>query len=298
MNDPLLVSVIIVTRNRSGILSQCLRSIYMQDYSHIEVILVDNDSTDDTLCMLTSQFPSAMVIHNHSNMGAIEGRNIGVRKATGDLCLFIDDDAEFLNHHAVHDSIQYFLKDKDLACLSMQVIDANDRIARKFIPRRNRKVITEDSPGAMFVTTGCVIRRSAFEEVGGFWEDLTPYFGGEPELSYRLLDKGYRILLTPHIVVRHFEVPIERNPSRRMYYGTRNTPWLALRNLPWYSVIGLTILAWGYFFLIAAINMQLHIYCKAIYASVKHFPAVYRIRKPIGPQAVALIWKHSGLIFF
>ena len=231
-------------------------------------------------------------------MGAIEGRSIGVDKARGELCIFIDDDAVFVDSSAISKSAGYFLSDDKLCCLSMRVIDENDRIVRKLIPRRDREEISDDRLGAMFAATGCVLRRSAFLEVGGFWKDLTPYFGGEPELSYRLLDKGYHILQTPHILVRHFEVPVERNPSRRMYYGTRNTPWLALRNLPWYSVVGLTTLAWGYFFLIALRNGHLKVFFKAIVASIKHWPAVYRIREPIGHQAVSTVWKYSGLILF
>ena len=298
MNASLSVSIVIVTRNRSTILAQCLRSVFMQDYTPIEVIIVDNDSADDTIRMLASEYPSVIIIRQNKNMGAIEGRNIGVRQAKGDLCVFIDDDAEFTDSQAIRKSTEYFLHDDRLSCLSMRVIDATDRIARKLIPRRDRREITDDSPAAMFVTTGCVIRRSAFMEAGGFWEALTPYFGGEPELSYRLLDVGYSILQTPHITVRHFEVPIERDPSRRMYYGTRNTPWLALRNLPWYSVIGLTTLAWGYFFLVAARDRQIPVFFKAAIASIRQWPAVYRIRKPIGPHAVAAIWKYSGLILF
>jgi GT2 family glycosyltransferase len=264
----------------------------------LEIIVVDNDSSDDTLEMLTSRYPSVVILRQPKNEGAIEGRNIGVRKATGDICIFIDDDAEFIDSRAVSKSVKYFLRDGNLSCLSMQVIDENDKIVRKLIPRRDRKKITDDSPGAMFAATGCAIRRSAFMEVGGFWKDLTPYFGGEPELSYRLLDKGYSILQTPHILVRHFQTPLERAPSRRMYYGTRNTPWLALRNLPWYSFISLTILAWGYFFVTAVKNRQLPTFFKAVVASIKHWPAVYRVRKPIGPQAIATVWKYSGIILY
>lgn len=298
MSVPLLVSVVIVTRNRSTVLFQCLESVFSQDYGNVEVIVVDNDSSDDTVQMLTSNYPSVIILRQPENAGAIKGRNIGVRKASGDLCVFIDDDAIFVDNQAISRSTGYFLYDLNLSCLSMRVIDEHDMIVRKLIPRRDRKKITDDTPGAMFAATGCVIRRSMFMEAGEFWEDLTPYFGGEPELSYRLLDKGYSILQTPHILVKHFQTPLERDPSRRMYHGTRNTPWLALRNLPWYSFISLTILAWSYFFLMALKNKQLPAFFKAVIASIQHWPAVYRIRKPIGSQAMATVWKYSGIILY
>jgi len=298
MNNPLFVSVVIVTRNRSVILSRCLHSVFAQDYADMEVIVIDNDSTDETAQMLKNTYPSVIVLHQQNNTGAPEGRNIGVHKAKGDICIFIDDDAEFTDNQSIRKSTEYFLKNSNLACLSMRIVDQDNKIVRKLIPRRDRKVITEDTPGALFVTTGCALRRTAFMDAGEFWEDLNPYFGEEPELSYRLLDKGYNILLTPHIIVRHYEEKLERHPGRRMYFGTRNAPWFILRNLPWYSVIGLTTLAWGYFFLIATRDRQLPMYFKAVFDSIKHMSAVYRIRKPIGPHAVAMLWKHSGLILF
>jgi hypothetical protein len=127
---------------------------------------------------------------------------------------------------------------------------------------------------------------------------LDPHFGGEPEFSYRLLDTGYHILHTPHIAVRCHEVRQQRKASRRLYSGTRNTPWIALRNLPWYSVVGLTFFSWGYFFLIASRDRQLPLFFKAISDSIEYWPAIYRLRKPVNSQAVATIWRHSGLIFY
>ncbi len=298
MNKNLRVSVIVVTRNRVEVLLQCLHSVFAQDYDNIEVIVVDNNSADNTVEMVKAKFPAALVLCQNQNMGAIHGRNIGVAKATGELCVFVDDDAIFIDNVAFKRVAQYFLADSQICCVSMRIVDCNNIIARKFIPRRDRKEIIEDRFGAMFVTTGCMMRRSAFLEVGGFWEDLTPYFGGEPEISYRLLDKGYKILHTPYVTVKHFEVPIERDPSRRIYQGTRNTPWIALRNLPWYSVIGLTILTWGYFFLVAVKENQIPAYCRAIKESIKHWPNVYRMRRVISAGAVKTVWQCSGLILF
>lgn len=294
----MFVSVVIVTRNRSSALDRCLQSVLAQDYAHKEIIVVDNGSSDDTLAMMSTRYPSITLLPQGKNTGAPQGRNIGIGHAKGELCVCIDDDAEFIGTQAISRCVEYFQKDAALACLSMHVVDQHDRVVTKLIPRRDRKIITQDTPGAMFSATGCALRSSAFREVGGFWEMLNPYFGEEPELAYRLLDKGYGILLTPHISVRHWEVSMERHVSRRLYYGTRNAPWLALKNLPWYSVIGLTVLSWGYFFLIALRDKQLGMYVKAIIESIKHLPEVYRLRKPIGPQAVAMLWRYSGLIVF
>ena len=294
----MFVSVVIVTRNRPQALLCCLQSVAAQDYQDMEVIVVDNASSGDTAAIIAAAYPSATILHQAINAGAPEGRNIGIRHAGGEICVCMDDDAELIGTTAISQCVDYFRKDEKLGCLSMRVLDDQGKIVKKLIPRRDRKVIDEDVHGALFSATGCALRRSAFWEVGGFWADLNPYFGEEPDLSYRLLDKGYHILQTPHISVHHHEAKAERHKSRRLYYGARNAPWLALRNLPWYSVIGLTILSWGYFFLVSIYELQMLMFFRAVAASIRHMPAVYRIRKPISRQTQRLLWRHSGLILF
>ena len=269
-----------------------------QDYKEMELIVVDNASGDDTLRMVEANFPSIILLRQSTNTGAPEGRNIGIRQAKGELCVCLDDDAEFTDSTAIGKCVEYFRNDNKLGCLSMRVLDHDGRIVTKLIPRRDRKVFDEDMQGALFSATGCALRRSAFIEAGEFWKDLGLYFGEEPELSYRLLDKGYTIVQTPHICVRHYKTPdeVKPNQSRRIYYGTRNAPLLALRNLPWYSVIGFTILSWGYFFLVALRDGQLRTYFRAIIASVRHMPSVYGIRKPVSKQTERMLWRYSGLI--
>lgn len=296
----MLVSVVIVTKDRSSALLRCLQSVMAQDYKNIEIIIVDNASSDNTLEMLASNFPTLTVLPQSTNTGAPEGRNIGIRQAKGEICVCIDDDAELINPDSLSKCVEYFSKDKKLGCLSMRVLDEHDRIVTKLIPRRDRKIYNEDMQGALFSATGCAIRRKAFIEAGEFWQDLNPYFGEEPDLSYRLMDHGYTILQTPYISVRHHKTIDEFKPNqnRRTYYGTRNAPWLALRNLPWYSVFGFTLLSWGYFFLVALRDGQLRMYFNAINASIKHMPAVYRIRKPVSKSTQKLLWKYSGLILY
>jgi len=292
----MLVSVIIVTRNRLQSLSRCLQSVTMQSYKDLELIVVDNASSDDTIQLIESTYPSVILLQQAINTGVPEGRNIGIRRAKGEICVCLDDDAEFIDNGSIQKCVDYFGKGTKLGCLSIRVLDEHNRIVTKLIPRRDRKIFNEDMQGALFSGTAFAVRRSAFMEVGEFWQDLNLYFGEDADLSYRLLDKGYSILQTPYITVRHYMSPAERQKSRRLYYGTRNAPWLALRSLPWYSVIGLTILSWGYFFLIAVCERQLITYFRAIIASVKHMPAVYRIRKPVSKHTQQLLWQYSGLI--
>jgi len=87
-----LVSVIVVTRNRSHLLRNCLFSILKSTYQPLEVFVVDNDSTDDTLSIVRSEFDSVSLIAMPKNKFLAEARNTGMERAHGDFILFIDDD--------------------------------------------------------------------------------------------------------------------------------------------------------------------------------------------------------------
>ena len=191
------ISIIIVTHNRCKHVLECLRSVVVQDYAVVEIIVVDNASTDDTCQQITAQFPNVRLLSQTENHGVSGGRNIGFHAAMGELCVCLDDDAIFLDPVTLSRIASYFTVDSKLGCLNLRVVDQFGNIVTRYIPRRDRKVIYKDSQGANFSGTGFAIPRHIFEELGGFWEMLNPYFGEDQELSYRLIDRGYHILHTP-----------------------------------------------------------------------------------------------------
>ena len=86
-----LLSVVVLTHNRISLLRRTLRSVLAQDFSALELIVVDNGSEDDTAEMVRQEFPSAQLIELFENTG-IRGRNIGFRAARAPLILSLDDD--------------------------------------------------------------------------------------------------------------------------------------------------------------------------------------------------------------
>lgn len=87
-----LVSVIITTRDRKEIVSDCLESVLKMDYPNFEVILVDNASTDGTARAVKKKFPKVKVIVSKKNLGLNGGKNLGQKYACGDYILFLDSD--------------------------------------------------------------------------------------------------------------------------------------------------------------------------------------------------------------
>lgn len=87
-----LVSVIIPTKNRLDFLKQTVRSVTDQSYKNIEIIVVDDGSTDDTFEYFNN-IETVTIYKNNSNLsGPSSSRNIGIKNASGDFILFLDDD--------------------------------------------------------------------------------------------------------------------------------------------------------------------------------------------------------------
>jgi hypothetical protein len=90
MNDK--ISVVVTTRNRQELLRSTLRCVLDQSWKNIEVIVVDEASSDGTLEMLAADFPEATAVHHDTPRGISGARNSGLERASGDWVFFLDDD--------------------------------------------------------------------------------------------------------------------------------------------------------------------------------------------------------------
>lgn len=294
-----LVSVVVITQNRKNDLRRCIQSIFSQQDENFEVLVIDNASQDGTCEMLARDFPDVHIHRSETNLGVPGGRNLGFKNAAGNICITIDDDAEFMQPDSIRHVRRYFEEDSALACISFQILEGSERkVAQKFVPRRDRKIFSVDTEGALFCGTGFAVRRDMFLELGGFWEMLAPYFGEEPDLSYRMLERGYKILHTVQVPVLHHESPVMRPNERRTYCGARNTPWIAIRSLPWFPAMSLIVLSSGYFFLIAVRQGHVRAYLRGIKDSLEGAKSAYRLRQQIGRKATRKLKKYSGLFYY
>jgi N-acetylglucosaminyl-diphospho-decaprenol L-rhamnosyltransferase len=88
-------SVVIVGWQVRDLLRACLASIAAyEELNHLEVIVVDNGSTDGSAAMVAAEFPWVRLIALGRNPGFAAGNNIGLREATGDVCILLNPDTE------------------------------------------------------------------------------------------------------------------------------------------------------------------------------------------------------------
>lgn len=150
MNGP-LVSIIIPTRNSSQFLNECLSSIKKQAYKNIEIIVVDNDSTDNTKDL------SKKYTHKIYNYGPERSaqRNYGAKQAKGDFLLFVDSDMQ-LSPNVIEDCVTKIKTDNHVLAL----------------------VIPEKSVGKGFWAQCKALERSFY--IGVNWIEAARFFDRKP----------------------------------------------------------------------------------------------------------------------
>ena len=92
MSENPLVSVIVLNYNAGELLLNCIESIKKSAYKNLEIIVVDNISTDKSQKICKEKYPDIKLIQNNENFGYCEGNNIGIREAEGDYIIILNPD--------------------------------------------------------------------------------------------------------------------------------------------------------------------------------------------------------------
>lgn len=169
MNSQPLVSAIITTKNRSDLLPRAIDSVLNQTFGNIELIVIDDGSTDETQDVIVEyqEKHSIISIRNEESVGACRARNQGIEKASGEYIAGLDDDDEW---HLERISILLDNYDDSCACIT-----SNDRMiaSNRSIVWHKKKIITSDDLlYSNQVGNQVLVKRNRLLEVGGFDETL------------------------------------------------------------------------------------------------------------------------------
>ena len=125
------VSIIIPVYNSEKYISKCLDSVLNQTYENIEVLVINDGSKDNSINILRGyeKKDKRIVVIDKENEGVAKTRNMGIKKATGDYIMFIDND-DFIDE----DYVETYLKntDYDIVIGSYKRTDINDKILFKY----------------------------------------------------------------------------------------------------------------------------------------------------------------------
>jgi len=159
-----LVSVIITTRNEESVIEKLLKSIQTQTYSSLEIILVDNHSTDRT-CEIARTYVDKLLIQGPERSAQ---RNLGVRESSGNYVLILDADME-LSSNVVKEAVSRVTKDPSIKAIIIPEKSFGQNFwARCKTLERNCYIDNLTAvAGARFY------ERQLFLKAGGFDENIT-----------------------------------------------------------------------------------------------------------------------------
>jgi glycosyltransferase involved in cell wall biosynthesis len=174
-----VISVVVPTRNRSGKLARALASVMAQTHQDYEIIVIDDASTPQEAALIgriVDETPKARLIRNEINVGAATSRNLGVKACSGDIIALLDSDDWWVPERlAFHDAAlagQSVVFSYNMAFMTRGGEDSVFAVYNA-PPDPSRRV--EVALAAWNFVGGCssvCVRRSAFEQVGGFDETL------------------------------------------------------------------------------------------------------------------------------
>jgi GT2 family glycosyltransferase len=242
--NPPRASVVIPNWNGAHHLPVCLDALKAQTYPSLEIIVVDNGSTDGSQRLVAEQYPQVRLLALDRNLGLTGGNNIGFRTAQGEILISLNNDTEV--HPRFVEALIAALQEypqAGMAASKMLLFDqrdilhsAGDGYGKDGIPF-NRGVWQRDEgqfdkPGWIFGGCGGAVayRRAMLDDVGLFDESFFMYCE-DVDLNWRAQLAGWKCWYAPQAVVYHKLSATGGGPIASFYTG-RNTLWVMAKNYP------------------------------------------------------------------
>lgn len=164
-NKPIKISVVIPTYNREKFIVQTLDSVFRQTYSHYEILVVDNCSTDDTekvLMPLVRENKIRFIKHDR-NYERARSRNTGMENATGDFLTFLDSD-DFMYPDCLAEAAEFARKNPKIKCFHnlFELINDKKEVVHSFAFPSLRNQLKAIAGGNFMACIGDFIHREIY----------------------------------------------------------------------------------------------------------------------------------------
>ncbi|HEX8087676.1 MAG TPA: glycosyltransferase family 2 protein [Blastocatellia bacterium] len=202
---PPTISVIIPVYNAAGYLDRCLRSLKRSRLAPLEIIVVDDGSSDGSGEVAADH--KASLITNHQQRGPAYARNVGAGAAQGDVLLFLDSDVS-VHENTLGQIARAFESAPSLDAVVGSYDDSPD--AQNFVSLYKNLLnhyMHQSSRSGTFTFWGAcgAIKKEVFFSHGGFDTKYVKPSIEDIELGYRLAAAGRRVILANHVLVKHLK---------------------------------------------------------------------------------------------
>ena len=302
MANDALVSVIISTYNRRQEVQTAVRSVLAQKCSPLELIVVDDCSSDGTsdedfVPMRRNGAAPIKYVRLEANRGCGGARNAGIAAAVGEILLIIDDDAELVGSDAIANVVERLGREPGIGLLAFKSVDARGAVISEDFPYKNKQSDpASERPATYFTGVGFAIRREVCKRASGMAEDFR-HTAWEVDWSFRILDAGYEILYFPAVSVIHRRSPRGRAVEERVWRETiRARIVTSVRCLPWRHVLISTIAYTALTLLRTRGNLR--VVLDAFRDLIRERRAVLSQRRLLKPRTLARLRELDGRLYY
>ncbi len=210
------ISFIIISYNSADTIGPCIDSIMsMQSGLSKEIIVIDNNSQDDSASVIREKYPHVKLIGNNKNIGFAAANNQALSLCAGRYLFFINPDAR-IRSHSIKEFIAYMEKHPEIGLSGCRIINPDNS---------HQWSVSDHYPGARHTTTelrelsgsiacvlgaGMLAPAGLIKKVGGFDEDFFLY-GEDQDLCIRIRKLGHEIGYYDNFTIAHIGGHSERN---------------------------------------------------------------------------------------
>jgi GT2 family glycosyltransferase len=256
-------SVVVVAYNAGGFLRDCIASI-CSTQPDVEIVLVDNASTDAAVDEVEKEFPGITVVRSERNAGFGAGNNLGVAHARRDLLVFLNPDT-VVTDGWLDVLVRPLVEDPTVGLVTPKVLrrDRPDSINVAGLEVHlsgismcrglglPRAALDEAAEVAAISGVAFAVRRDVFEAIGGFDEGFFLYLE-DVDLSVRAWLAGYRCLYVTGAVVLHDYEKVEVG-LQKAFWVERGRYLMLLKSFTWRTLLALLptlllaeVITWGW----------------------------------------------------
>lgn len=211
------ITIVLVLYNRAALTLLCLRSLLEHGDVPFQLVMVDNQSSDDTGALL-DRVQGATIVRNVSNLGFVLAVNQGAAKATADTILLLNNDA-VIEENALGNALATLNSDASIGAVGgkIKLLDGHLQEAGSLIWNDGAclgygRTADPLAPEYMFqrdvdYCSGAFLlfSRQTFTELGGFDEAYAPAYYEESDFCVRLHERGLRVVYDPTVQISHYE---------------------------------------------------------------------------------------------
>lgn len=233
-NSQDLISIIILNYNAGELLINCVDSVLKSNYENFEVIVVDNNSSDNSHLKCKEKFQKIHLIENKKNFGYCEGNNIGIRKANGEFIVILNPDTivdpqwirELINAYQEFGDGLY--QPKILSLDNKKILQSTGNMLHLFGfgYARDKGIKDENLRNQIekigFASGTCLFTSSKILKKIGLLDPFLFLYHDDLDLGWRAAQMGIDSYYVPHSIVYHAESYFLKWSAKKFYWLERN----------------------------------------------------------------------------